>query len=72
MDNTVAVSYILKKRGGGIESLNDLTIAIWKFCMTRNIWLSANHIAGVENIEADYLSRHKNDDLEWMLNRKIF
>ncbi|XP_062571921.1 uncharacterized protein LOC134233885 [Saccostrea cucullata] len=71
MDNTVAVTYI-SKMGGKIESLNDLTISIWDFCMARNIWLSASHIAGVENIEADYLSRHKNDDLEWMLDRNIF
>ena len=71
MDNTVAVTYI-SKMGGKIESLNNLTFSIWKFCMNRNIWLSSNHIAGVENTEADYLSRHKNDDLEWMLDRQIF
>ena len=71
MDNTVAVTYI-SKMGGKIESLNNLTFSIWKFCMNRNIWLSSNHIAGVENTEADYLSRHKNDNLEWMLDRQIF
>lgn len=71
MDNSVAVTYI-SKMGGKIASLNDLTVSIWKFCMDRNLWLSANHIAGVENIEADFLSRHKNDDLEWMLDRNIF
>lgn len=44
---------IFQKWGGKIASLNDLTVSIWKFCMDRNLWLSANHIAGVENIEAD-------------------
>lgn len=40
--------------------------------MDRNIWLSASHIAGVENTEADFLSRHKNNDLEWKLDTAVF
>lgn len=71
MDNTVAVTYV-SKMGGKIESLNTLTTSIWKFCMDRNIWLSASHIAGVENTEADFLSRHKNNDLEWILDTAVF
>ena len=35
---------------------------MWKFFIERNIWLSASHIAGVENSEADFLSRNKNID----------
>lgn len=71
MDKSVAVTYI-SKMGGNIAALNDLTVSICKFCIDRNLWLSANHIAGVENIEADFLSRHKNDDLEWILDRNVF
>ena len=71
MHNTVAVTYI-SKMGGKIESLTNLTCSISKFCMNRNIWLSSNHIAGVENTGDDYLSRHKNGDLDWMLDRQIF
>lgn len=71
MDNTVAVTYV-SKMGGKIESLNTLTTSIWKFCMDRNIWLSASHIAGVENTEADFISRHKKSDLEWKLDTAVF
>ena len=71
MDNTVAVTYI-SKMGGKIESLNTLTISMWEFCIVRNIWLSASHIAGVENSEADFLSRNRNIDLEWMLDRDVY
>lgn len=40
--------------------------------MDRNIWLSASHIAGVENTEANFISRHKNSDLEWKLDTAVF
>ena len=34
--------------------------------MNKNIWLSASHIAGVDDIEADFLSRDKHSDMEWI------
>lgn len=71
LDNTVSVSYIIKM-GGKIQSLNDLSKTIWHFCADRNIWLSACHVPGVENIEADFLSRSRNCDLEWMLDKGVF
>ena len=37
-----------------------------------NIWLSAAHILGVSNVNADALSRDLNLDLEWMLSRSVF
>ncbi|XP_062570047.1 uncharacterized protein LOC134232103, partial [Saccostrea cucullata] len=71
LDNTVAVTYI-NKMGGKIETLNELTKQFWEFCIKRNIWVTACHIAGVENVEADYLSRNFNPDMEWMLDPEIF
>ena len=71
MDNTVAVTYI-NKMGGKIKTLNDLTRQIWHWCIVKNIWISACHVAGVENKEADFLSRDKNSDMEWMLNTEVF
>ena len=65
------MSYI-NKMGGKIQSLNDLSKTIWHFCADRNIWLSACHVPGVENIEADFLSRSRNCDLEWMLDKGVF
>lgn len=53
MDNTVAVTY-MNKMGVKIKTLNDLTRQIWHWCMENNIWVSACHVAGVENKEADF------------------
>ena len=64
----MSVSYI-NKMGGKIQSLNDLSKTIWHFCADRNIWLSACHVPGVENIEADFLSRSRNCDLEGVFQR---
>jgi hypothetical protein len=52
--------------------LNDLTRQIWHWCIVKNIWISACHVAGVENKEADFLSRDNNSDMEWMLNTEVF
>ena len=71
MDNTVAVTYI-NKMGGKIEILNDLTKNIWIWCMNKNIWLSASHIAGVDDIDADFSSRDKHSGMEWILNIEVF
>lgn len=52
--------------------LNDLTRQIWFCCIERNIWISANHLPGSSNVDADKMSRKLNDDLEWKLNPVIF
>jgi hypothetical protein len=62
MDNTVAVTY-MNEMGGKIKTLNDLTSQIWQWCMAKIIWISACHVAGEENKEADFLSRDKNSDM---------
>ena len=42
-------------------------------CMSRNIWITAAHIAGVEeNWEADRESRLFNDRTEWSLKKSVF
>jgi len=41
-------------------------------CIVKNIWIAACHVAGVENKDADFLSRDKNSDMEWMLNTEVF
>ena len=37
-------------------------------CEQHNIWLTAAHIPGKQNITADQESRNQNVDTEWMLN----
>ena len=71
LDNTVSVAYI-NRMGGKITNLNSLTKTIWQFCAEREIWLSACHLPGVENVEADFLSRNRNSDMEWKLHTQVF
>lgn len=70
-DNVCCVTYI--NHMGGIKSIpcNDLAIQVWKWCIDRNIWISATYIPGISNI-ADKMSRQFNDNVEWMLNPDIF
>ena len=71
LDNMVAVNYI-NKMGGGIPKLNALTREFWMWCYNRNLWVTACHLPGVANIEADRLSRSLNLDIEWKLNEDVF
>ena len=70
-DNTTSCAYI-NRYGGKHESLDSIARRIWTWCIDRNIQLSAAHIAGSDNKEADKLSRSVNDDLEWSLDQQIF
>ena len=71
-DNTAAVNYI--NCMGGTHSMECHSVAknIWQFCMDRQIWLSAAHIPGKENIHADRESRIFSDNKEWMLSPRLF
>ena len=71
-DNTSTVSYI--NAMGGIKSIpcNDMATVIWEWCIQRDIWLSATHIPGSENIEADKESRALRDSTEWSLSQEVF
>ena len=53
LDNMTAVSYV--NNMGGTPSLDCQLVAldIWLWAKERNIWLSADHIAGSDNIVAD-------------------
>lgn len=51
---------------------NSVANAIWLFCVERNIWISAAHIPGKKNIDADRESRVFHDNKEWMLRPDIF
>ena len=70
-DNTTAVSCINKK-GSTKEDCNNITRAIWLWCLERNIKIAAVHIPGKENTTADKASREKGLETEWSLDNKIF
>ena len=52
--------------------MNTLTRELWQWCIRRNIWVSACHLPGKINVEADQLSRSNSIDLEWKLNSDVF
>ncbi|CAB4023700.1 Hypothetical predicted protein, partial [Paramuricea clavata] len=49
LDNTTAVAYLNKMGGTQSRPLNQLAVEIWQWCIERNIWISATHIAGKVN-----------------------
>ena len=51
------------------DPCNRLGKEIWKWCIDRDIWLSAAHIPGVHNIKADFESRRSNNNMVWMVDR---
>ena len=71
IDNTTAVAVINHIGTSHSDPLNKLTKEIWFWCIARNIWLSAAHIAGKCNIQADLESRHSVTETEWMLNNTL-
>ena len=72
IDNTTAISYINNMGGSKSTMLNTLAKEIWDWCIARNLWISAVHIAGKLNIEADEKSRKFSDKHEWMINDRLF
>ena len=71
-DNTTAASYINKK--GGLKSLkcNKTAKEIWIWCTSRDLHVSATHIPGKDNFEADKNSRKFEDATEWHLHPEIY
>ena len=71
-DNTTAVSYINSM--GGTHSLvcNNIAKSIWDMCIAHSIWLTATHIPGKANVDADFQSRNFNDRTEWELDCQVF
>ena len=72
IDNSTAVAYINSMGGIVSKKCDELTRLIWAWAQDRDIWISAAHIAGVENKEADLASRVFDDRTEWMLKKKVF
>ena len=71
-DNTTTFAYV--NAMGGIKSANcnDLAQQIWQWCREREIWLTACHIPGSTNVDADAESRNTNSSTEWSLHLDVF
>ena len=71
-DNSTTIAYINKMGGTHSFRCNKIARKIWDFAEKRKLWLVATHIPGLENEEADFLSRNFSDDTEWSLCSEIF
>ena len=68
-DNTTTVNYINSMGGTHSMECNSISKDIWLFCIEREIWISAAHIPGKNNTQADRESRVFIDNKEWVLNK---
>ena len=68
LDNSTAVACINKMGTSHSVTCNHITYLIWMWCIENNIWISAAHIPGKDNVAADQESRKQNLDAEWKLN----
>ena len=71
-DSTTAVACINKF--GSVRSIKCDRVAheIWNWAIPRNIHISATHIPGILNVQADSESRDQAIHTEWKLNENIF
>ena len=72
MDNTTAICYVNKMGGTKSPGCNRVAREIWQTCIEHNVWLSAAHIPGKENVVADTASRVFEDAHEWMISDIVF
>ena len=49
-----------------------LSRSIWSWCISRSVDITAVHIPGIDNVNADALSRNFNDSVEWSLFIYLF
>ena len=70
-DNFTNMSYINKKGGLQSHECNKIVKDIWICCTSRDLHISAAHIPGKNNSEADKISRKFQEASEWQLNPKI-
>ncbi len=71
-DNTTAVHSINNMGTCHSFPCHDVVMLIWDWAKDRNNWLTASHIAGKDNTEADRLSRIRETSMEWKLHENIF
>ena len=71
-DNMTAVCNINKQGSTQSMNCNSMARQIWEFANQRNLWISAVHLPGSVNIEADRASRQFQDETEWTLRDDIF
>ena len=64
-DSYTAIAYINNKGGINSKKCNEIAKEIWLRCFKNNSLISAAHISGKQNTEADKFSRKLNNNTEW-------
>ena len=72
IDNSTTVAYINKMGGTQSGRLVDLTKNLFDYALYRRITVTAEHLAGEENREADHESQVYKDWSNWRLNPRLF
>jgi hypothetical protein len=72
VDNTVALAYVNRLKSGRKAILHFHTKNLRRLLITRNLTVSASWIASEDNVRPDWLSRLKQDRMDYKLNPKIF
>ena len=58
IDNTTALSYLVKIRGTKNRYLMELAKDIWKYLLHHGITITAEYLPSSKNVEADWQSEH--------------
>ena len=72
VDNRATVAQINKMGGPRSAAFLEVTRSIWEYCMSKSIMLTAEHIPGMSNQEADFQSRTYMDSSNWKLMPSMF
>ena len=71
MDNTTAVAVINHMGTNHSHNCNIVATKIWNFCYENQMWITACHIPGEDNVIAEKESRcFFKQDAEWMLSKE--
>ena len=57
----------INNQGSTKKACNIITRELWVWCIVRNNWITASHLPGVDNIEADKKSQCLGLETEWSL-----
>ena len=71
IENSTSVAVINHMGTSHSCQLNALCKQIWEWCSLRHLWISAAHIPGKANTEADLESRQNRSETEWMLDKEL-
>ena len=72
MDITTAVAYLNQRGGTRSPSLSAIALELWSLVLKIGSWVTATHIPGIFNVDADTASRQFNPRVEWTLDPSIF